>query len=805
LTGIILDLYYFYNMKTSGKITYSKITFNASRYLLLILMTFLSPGIFQAQTKSPADSLHAIHYDIRIDNIDFQAKSIIASATVMLTPLNSPVSAINLDLIALTVTNVWLDGNPVADFTQTDSLLVITPASPLQTGDTVTVKVDYNGVPFHEGWGGFHFSGEYAFNMGVGLSTIPHNLGKSWFPCVDNFTDRSTYDVFCTLPEGKMAVGGGLLAEVIDNGNGTTTWHWNLAQAVPTYLASLAAGNYMAVNDTYNGVNGQVPINISVRPQDTSKVAGTFANLKDILALFENCMGPYSWDRVGYTSTALGSMEHATNIFIPHSFFTGNTTYESTIAHELTHMWMGDEVTCSSAQEMWINEGWATFFGMYYALALYGDQEAYKKSMRDKHGSVLQFCHTSSGDGSWFPLNQIPQEYTYGMSAYDRGATVCQALRFYLGDSLFFGSLTAFIDAFAFQSASSYDMRDFMTEFTGKDMSGFFSNFILNSGTPQYSVDSFSVVLRDDIYYDVTYYVKQKRHGPAYTGNNNIMEVMFMDNSWNSITDTIHFNGNTGSKFITLPFPPAVVLADPEEKMCDATTDNYKTIKTTGSYTFEKTFFSMDIENISDSAFVQVTHNWAPPDSLKVPVAGMRISDYRYWRINGIFPENFQATGKFFYSVNNYLDNTLITSSSDTIIMLYRKGASEDWQEVEFEKIGPWNIGNIMVSNLKAGEYTLAVKESTVGSLEPPVPVKTILDIFPNPSSGSFTIISGSEEEAEIRIYSDSGTLVKAFAVEAGQEMINWLPDGLAAGNYLVALYRENYSAPEVRKVFYLP
>jgi hypothetical protein len=110
-----------------------------------------------------------------------------------------------------------------------------------------------------------------------------------------------------------------------------------------------------------------------------------------------------------------------------------------------------------------------------------------------------------------------------------------------------------------------------------------------------------------------------------------------------------------------------------------------------------------------------------------------------------------------------------------------------------------------MVSNLRAGEYTLAVKESTVGSLEPPVPVKTILDIFPNPSSGSFTIISGSEEEAEIRIYSDSGTLVKAFAVEAGQEMINWLPDGLAAGNYLVALYRENYSAPEVRKVFYLP
>jgi len=466
---------------------------------------------------------------------------------------------------------------------------------------------------------------------------------------------------------------------------------------------------------------------------------------------------------------------------------------------------MGDKVTCSSAQEMWINEGWATFFGMYYALVLYGDESAFKQELRVKHGSILQYCHTSSGDGSYFPLNQIPQEYTYGTSAYDRGATVCQALRFYLGDSLFFGTLTAFIDEFAFQSVSSYDMRDFMTNYTGTDMGGFFNNFVLNSGTPHYSVDSFNVAIRNKSFFDATVYVKQKRHGPAFTGDGNIMEVMFMDNNWHSYTDTIHFDGKTGFSVTTLPFWPNVVLVDPEEKMCDATTDNYKTIKTTGNYTFEKTFFSMDVENISDSAFIQVTHNWTPPDSLEEPVAGLRLSDYRYWRIDGIFPEDFQATGKFFYSANNYLDNTLITSSSDTVIILYRRGAMEDWQEVEFEKIGPWNIGNIIVDNLKTGEYTLAVKDSGVGSAEPNLPEKIILDIYPNPSSGSFTIISGSEADGEIRIYTNTGTLVKAFPVQAGKDLVNWSPEGLASGNYLVALYRENSPGPEIRKVFYLP
>ena len=775
--------------------------------LLLTVIVFINNSFLQAQQTSPADNLDATHYEIHIDNIDFQAKSISASSTVLLTPLSGQVTEINLQLIDLTATNVWLDGSPVTGFSQTDSLLVIPLSSPLQPGDTAMVKVEYNGVPFHESWGGFHFSGEYAFNLGVGISMIPHNLGKSWYPCVDNFTDRATYDVFCTLPAGKIAIGGGLLVEEIDNGNGTFTYHWNLAQPVPTYLSSLAAGNYVAVNDTFNGMNGQVPINIYVRPQDTNKVAGTFIHLKEILAIFEDCMGPYSWDRVGYTGTAIGAMEHATNIFVPHTTITGNTSNESLMAHELTHMWMGDKVTCSSAEEMWINEGWATFFGMYYDLALYGFEEDFKQQMRTKHGGVLQYCHTPSGggDGSYFPLNRIPQEYTYGMSAYDRGSTVCQALRFYLGDSLFFETLTAFIEEFAFDDASSYDMRDFMTTYSGIDMSGFFNNFILNPGTPHYSVDSFSVAPDSKSFYDVTVYVKQKRKGPAFTGDGNIMEVMFMDDNWNRFSDTIHFSGPAGSSVTTLPFWPTIVLVDPEEKMCDATTDNYKTIKTTGNYTFEKTFFSMEVESISDSAFVQATHNWAQPDGLKVPVAGLRISDYRYWRIDGIFPAGFQATGTFFYSTNNYLDNTLITSSSDTVIILYRKGSMDDWQEIEFEKLGPWNVGNILVNDLRAGEYTLAVKEAGVRTSGFLLPKKNALEIFPNPSTDGYRIKVNNAAPGELRIFNENGTLVKSFMVQSGESEFTWVPENLAAGTYLVAYSQKNKSEAEIKKAVYLP
>lgn len=754
-------------------------------FVLFVLVSFAWD--LHAQSTRSSDNFDALHYEIRIDSINFATQEIKARADVRLTPFQGPVEEIVLDLINLSVTKVSVDGMPVGNFIHEGGLLRI-PVWTLNDEDTVTVKVDYQGVPFHESWGGFHFSGEYAFNLGVGISTIPHNLGKSWYPCIDNFTDRATYEVYCTLPAGKMAVCGGVLTETVDNGDGTLTYHWTLNQTIPTYLSSIAVGHYACVSDTFSGMNGQIPIDIYVRPQDTHKVAGTFANLKDILAIFEDRMGPYSWDRVGYTGTAIGAMEHAANIFVPHTTISGNLANEELMAHELTHMWMGDKVTCASAEEMWINEGWATFFGMYYSLALNEDIEGFKAEMRAKHNGVMQYCHTVSGDGSYFPLNQIPQEYTYGMSAYDRGSTVVQALRFYLGDSLFFETVKAFIDAYAFQPADSYEMRDFMSGYTGIDMSGFFDNFVLNSGTPHYSIDSFTVSERERSIYDVVVYVKQKRKGPAFTGSGNIMEVMFMDEAGNRHSDTIHFNGASGVSVKTLTFSPSVILADPEEKMCDATTDNYKTIKTPGNHSFDKTFFSMEVTAVTDSAFIQVTHNWAPPDSLNDPVPGLRLSDYRYWKLEGIIPEGFEATGKFFYSVNGYLDNTLITSSTDTLIMLYRATAADDWQEVYFEKMGPWNVGNIMVPGIQLGEYTLAVRENTVGTGQVGPGKYPALQIIPNPSSDRFKIQFDNISQGELRIFNDQGLLIEALNVRHGDKGLVWAPGERPSGAYYLVL-----------------
>ena len=369
-------------------------------------------------TSDIGDTLDALHYDIYLDVLDFSGHIINGYTDVSITPKINNLNNISLELLELSVDSVFIDGNIIPSFTYNNNLIQIPLSNPINIGDIIIVRIYYHGVPFHEDWGGFHFSGEYAFNLGVGFVSDPHNLGKAWFPCIDDFKDRATYDCYITVDEDKMAVCGGTLISVTNNGNNTKTCYWQLVNTIPTYLASVAVGEYAVVEDIYNGINNDVPVEIYVRPSDTVKVPGSFLHLNDILLIFEEHFGAYPWERVGYVGTAKGAMEHVTNIAYPNFCIDNSLTYEWLYAHELSHMWFGDKVTCSTAGDMWLNEGWAVFCESLYREFLYG-KELYITNMRELHKDVLQVCHTPSGDGSYLALYGVPTEYTYGMTVYD--------------------------------------------------------------------------------------------------------------------------------------------------------------------------------------------------------------------------------------------------------------------------------------------------------------------------------------------------------------------------------------------------
>jgi len=729
-----------------------------------------------------SDTLDAISYTIYLTELDFANQELTAQTDVLLSSKIDNLDHLTLELQALTVDSIFVDGEQIGSFSQSGNYLYIPLSSPISTGENITTSVFYHGQPFHEDWGGFHWSGQYAFNLGVGFVSIPHNLGKTWFPCIDDFRDRATYELFVTVENGKDAVCGGILQEVIDNGDGTNTYHWTLDQTIPTYLASVAVGDYARWTSTYSGINEEVPIGIWVKPADSSKVDGTFQHLDEMLELFEDKFGPYRWDRIGYVGTGIGAMEHVTNIALPHNMINGGTSYETYVAHELSHMWFGDNVTCATAEDMWLNEGWAVFADALVQEVLYGDEQ-YKEFFRDMHKNVIQFCHTSGGDGSYFPLNQIPQEVTYGMSAYDRGATIANSLRGYLGDDLFFGALAEYHENFKYSAASSYDLRDVMSNYTGIDLDPWFDNWVFHSGTPHYSVDSMEVE-PNTAGAEVTVYLKQKRHGPAFIGDANKIELTFGNINWGMASVDVMFDGVTGSDVVQLPFAPDFVIPDLNEKQCDAITDKAMTIKETGSLTFDNTFFEMEVENVTDSAFVWVGHQWAPPDPLMSPIQGLTISDYRYWIIDGIFPDDFNATGVFWYNKNAYLDNGIITSETDSVVMMYRPSPAYDWQFIEFTKIGLWSIGKLFIDDLQKGEYAIAVCDDTFVGTNEQMENNSKFNVYPNPSGSKFRI--ETKVAGTLQFYDSTGKLVSTEVVQKNQKSVTWRTDQLHPGTYFV-------------------
>jgi len=146
-----------------------------------------------------SDTLDALKYEIEITDLDFVAKTITAKTTETLKSKIDILNVVKLELLDLIVDEVFVNGNPVSNFQQQNPFLSIPLSSPINSGEIIEVKVHYHGSPFHENWGGFHWSGQYAFNLGVGFTSDPHNLGKSWFPCIDDFHDRAIYELFVTV------------------------------------------------------------------------------------------------------------------------------------------------------------------------------------------------------------------------------------------------------------------------------------------------------------------------------------------------------------------------------------------------------------------------------------------------------------------------------------------------------------------------------------------------------------------------------------------------------------------------------
>lgn len=765
----------------------------------------LSFSVNGQQTKYlHSDSLDVLHYKIDLDLTQMATNQITANTSLEIVPKVNNLNLVSLDLLRLIVDSIKIDGILVPGYTYNDTLLNITTTETFNTTDTFLLIVYYHGDPVLDpsGWGGFYTNSTYAFNLGVAFADNPHNYGRAWYPCVDDFIDRATYEYFLKLDNSKIAVCGGYQVGLVDNGDGTSTYHWQMDEEIPTYLSSVAAGPYVHVKDTFNGILGAIPIDIYAYPGDSLDAVNSFVNLKEITAAYENYFGPYRWNRIGFTATSQGAMEHPTNVSYPYFCIDGTQTYDWLYAHELSHHWFGDLVTCQTAEDMWINEGWAVFCEYMFTEALYGKDEA-KDYVREMHKSVVQYLHHDEG---YYAIYGIPHEITYGTTVYDKGATVVHSLRGYLGDTMFFDAVKAYLNAYAFSDISSVQLRDFFSAYTGIDMTDFFDAWVFQPGHLHFSIDSFNVISAGTPS-QVEVFVRQRTRGPAEISNSNRVELTFMDEERNEHVELMIFDGETANQIFEVPFVPAIVMMDKEEKLCDATSDRYMEIKEVANYDYVGAYCRIDVSEISDSAFIRVEHNWVSPDPINPVIPGVFLSNQRYWRVDGIINGVFNAKGRFYYnkttSTNNgYLDWELITNDIDSLVLLYRENPGQNWAPTNFTRVGNSFYGNLIADSLIMGEYVLGIYDwnqwlssNTINSPD------KLFKVFPNPSSDDFNIELVESEGGSIKIYNLDGKLLNVISAIKGEKIIKWNPSNNPSGTYVIL-----YNSPTkngVRKVVY--
>ncbi len=674
------------------------------------------------------DSIDVVHYDIHL-LIDLNHKFIQGHSTAKLTSAYD-LNRIGLNLWGLFIDSILVNNQKINSFHYNSKTILVN--YPLKSHDTIDFTVFYHGTPHHEqDWGGFYFSKIDAFNYGIGLSSNPPGLARAWFPANDLFTDKATFDFHIMVDTGLQAVCNGWLVQVSD----TTIfkhlktkildkkqqklvefdtiltkhykiYHWRLNKSIPSYLANVGVSDYKSTEWTYHGLKRNIPVQIFYLRTTPDTATKSFKNLNGILKAFEHYFGPYPWVRVGYLQTTMkqGAMEHVTNISLPQNAINGTLKYQDLIAHELSHSWFGDLVTCKTPQDMWLNEGFAEYAASLYKENFLGET-AFKNSNRERHLYTLAFAHKE--DGGYWPIAKIPFEHTYGKTVYNKGADVVHTLRYQIGDKLFWQTIKTYLKTYAYKNISTREFEHFLEKQTHQNLKNFFDFWLYTSGFPHFRLYTYDIT-KNKGKYQIALAIEQRTVATDTFLIGQKLQIGFYDHKGNQSFHNTYIKGQWTYDTFYLDFKPTAVFIDPNEYVADATIDQIKKIPTPGDYYFDYEFVQINVRKTSKHTLLRVVTNWLEPDG-QFPDNYIVQKNY-YWTIKTNNPKQLRASAKFYLTVlmDPNFTNITLDQAQNNLIMFYRPNPYSPWQLID-SKISQ-NGDALIVEQLKPGDYAMALR-----------------------------------------------------------------------------------------------
>jgi aminopeptidase N len=390
-------------------------------------------------------------------------------------------SNIVMDLASVLTADSIKQHGSLLSFTRPTDAISVNFLSTLNANTLDSISIWYHGVPGNTGFGSF------IQDMHAGtpvIWTLSEAYGsRDWWPCKNSMNDKAdSVDIFIKHPSAYKAASNGLLQYAADQGNGTTVTYWKHRYPIASYLVCMAVTNYSVFNNSVQLGSVTLPMVSYVYPENLATFQANTPNVLEALQFYHNTFGDYPFIKEKYGHVQFGwggGMEHQTSTFLISSD-------ESLMAHELGHQWFGDKITCASWEDVWLNEGFATYLANLEMQRKYGEANY---GLPHRLALVNNITSLPGGTVKVDDTTSVTRIFS-GRLSYNKGGHLLFMLQQILGDNVFFDALRQYQHdpAVIYGNAHTSDLKRNLEQISGRDLTYFFDQWYTGQGYPSYNV-----------------------------------------------------------------------------------------------------------------------------------------------------------------------------------------------------------------------------------------------------------------------------------------------------------------------------
>lgn len=462
------------------------------KYLLpfFLIATMSAAGahpVFSAH-YAPNREFHMSDIVVRL-HFDMNTRTVYGKVSETISPLRPALDSIHLNAVGMHISSVSMSGSPL-NYRYSGKVITIYFPKPYGLDSQLTYSITYSTQPTD----GIFFvrpdKGYPKRNPEVWSMSEPEDA-RYWIPCHDYPDDFTASEMIATVPSDWTVISNGELKSVTPADSGTEKiFDWVESRPHVVYLISIIAGKFQEFKESY----GDIPVDFYCDPKYGSDIESNFSREPDILKFYSQITGqPYPWEKLALTTVTnftWGGEENVSAITLNDGTLHDRDAEPEVssvplIAHETAHQWFGDLLTTRNWANSWLNEGFATYFEALYREHAFGRQ-AFEYEMYKNHLQTTAADNVDPRPTVWKGYSRPVDIFTTYI--YQRGASILNMLRFYLGNTLFDRAIRHYVAEYKHKNVTTCDFAQAISQATGYNVSWLFNEWLYKGGHPNFNV-----------------------------------------------------------------------------------------------------------------------------------------------------------------------------------------------------------------------------------------------------------------------------------------------------------------------------